>query len=92
MPSPCSVVGVEFVRTLWARVEDRGSLVGATRLSFAELHLGVVAFRTFFVRDLLDARNVLGDRKRGEAIALALKSRGIVGWTRDCARLIWPLV
>lgn len=87
-----SVVGVEFVGTLRTRVEDRGSLIGATHLSLAELHLGVVALGTFFVGVLLCARNVLGDRKRGEAIALALEGRGIVGWTRDCARLIWPFI
>jgi hypothetical protein len=56
-----SVVGIELVRALRARVEDRRSLVSATRLSLAELHLWVVTLGTFFVGDLLRARNVLGD-------------------------------
>jgi hypothetical protein len=76
-----SVVGVELVRTLRARVEDGGSLVSATRLSLAELHLGVVALRTFFVGDLLYARDVLRDGQRGKAIALALEGGWVVGWT-----------
>ena len=87
-----SVVGVELVGTLRARVEDRGSLVSATRLGLAELHLRVVALGTFLVGDLLCARNVLGDRQRGEAIALALECGRVVGLARGCTRLIWPFV
>jgi hypothetical protein len=56
-----SVVGIELVRALRARVEDRRSLISATRLSFTKLHLWVVTLGTFFVGDLLRARNVLGD-------------------------------
>ena len=92
LPSCSSVVGVELVRTLRARVEDRRSLIGATCLSLAELHLRVVALRTFFVGDLLCARNILSDRERGEAVALALECGRIVGRTRVCVHLVWPLV
>jgi hypothetical protein len=68
-----SIVCVELVRTLRARVEDRGSLISATCLSLPELHLGVVALGTFFVGDLLCAGNVLRDRKRSESVAFALE-------------------
>jgi hypothetical protein len=81
MTACCSVVRVEFVRTLRARIKDRGSLVSTTRLSLAELHLGVVTLGTFFVGDLLCARNVLRDGQRGEAIARALEGGWVVGWT-----------
>jgi hypothetical protein len=67
-----SIVGVEFVHALWARVEDRRTFVSTTSLSLTELHLGVVALRTFLVGGLLCTRNFLGDRESGESIALAL--------------------
>ena len=81
MTACCSVVRVEFVRTLRARIKDPGSLVSTTRLSLAAQHLGVVALGTFFVGDLLCARNVLRDGQHGEAIALALEGGWVVGWT-----------
>lgn len=86
------VVGVELVRAFRARIEDRGSLVSATCLRLAELHLGIVALGTFFIGDLLCARNFLRDRKRGEAVALALQCGRVVGWSRNCARLVWPFI
>jgi hypothetical protein len=67
-----SVVGVEFVHALRARVKDRGTFVSTTSLSLTELHLGIVALRTFLVGGLLCARNFLRDRESGESIALAL--------------------
>lgn len=86
------VVGIELVGTLRARVEDRGSLISTTRLSLAELHLGVVALRTFFDGDLLCARNVLRNRQRGESVALALECGRVVGRARGRTRLVWPFV
>lgn len=86
------VVGIELVGTLGARVEDRGSLVSTTRLSLAELHLRVVTLRTFFVGDLLCARNVLRYGQRNEAIALALECGRVVGRAGVCTRLVWPFV
>lgn len=73
------VVCVKLVRALRARIKDRGSLVGSTRLGLAELHLRVVALRTFFVDYLLGARNVLGYRESGEAVSLALERGRVVG-------------
>ena len=87
-----SVVGVELVGTLRARVEDRGSLVSATRLGLAELHLRVVALGTFFVGDLLCARDILRDWQSGETVSLALQSGWVVRWARSCVCLVWPLV
>lgn len=86
------VIGIELVETLRARVEDRRSLVSATCLGLAELHLGVVALRTFFVGDLLCARNVLRNGQRGEAVALALECGRVVGRAGACTRLVWPFV
>jgi hypothetical protein len=56
------IVGIELVRTLRTRVEDRRTLISATRLSLTELHLGVKTLNTFFVSNLLYASNVLGYR------------------------------
>jgi len=89
---PLLVIGIELVRTLRARVKDRGSLVSSTRLSLAELHLGVVALGTFFVGDLLCARDVLRNGQRGEAIALALEGGRVVGRAGGCTCLVWPFV
>lgn len=87
-----SVVGVELVGTLRARIEDRGSLISATRLGLTELHLRVVALGTFFIGNLLCARNFLRNWQRGEAIALALECGRVIGLARGCTRLIWPFV
>lgn len=85
-------VGIGLVGALRARVGDRGSLVSVTRLGLAELHLGVLTLGTFFVGDLLCARNVLRNRRRGEAIALALKLEWVVGRAGGCTRLIWTFI
>jgi len=87
-----SVVGVEFVGTLRARVKNRRAFVSTACLSLAKLHLGVVALGTFFVGDLLRACDLLRDGKSGEAVAFALECGRVVGWTRRCACLVWPLV
>lgn len=89
---PMLVIGIELVKTLRASVEDRGSLVSATRLSLTELHFGVVALGTFFVGDLLCACNVLRNGQRGEAVVLALECGRVVGRARNCTRLVWPFV
>ena len=86
------IVGIGLVGTLGARVEDRGRLVSATRLSLAELHLRVVALRASFIGDLLCVRNVLRNRRRGEAIALALKYEWVVSRAGGCTRLIWTFI
>lgn len=87
-----SVIRIELVPTLRTSIKNRRSLISTPSLHFPKHHLRIMALRTLFSGSLLRRRDFLGDLKRSEVVALALKSRWVVGWSGGGSGLVRPFV